>query len=279
VTGSDFVYVHADQLDTPRLATNASGTVVWRWDSDAFSLGAANQDPDGDTNLVNIRLRFPGQYLDEETGLHYNYFRDYDAVTGRYIQSDPIGLTGGVNTYGYGYDNPLRYVDPLGLRFVDVNPGIEGAGISKADLIAAVIAQINCNPDLRDWFEGMLAMKGRTLDDLFYGDLDVRYGVYPHSWWQDVFTTGPGKTRWDGVFSGAPWPGQPDQSIAISSRALSHSWTRTDGTDLFNATRLFVHELSHWVEALSTGAFIPAPPGFYDHGAYIESMCDRGCQP
>jgi RHS repeat-associated protein len=121
VTGSDFVYVHADQLDTPRLATNASGTIVWRWDSDAFGLGAANQDPDGDTNLVNIRLRFPGQYLDEETGLHYNYFRDYDAVTGRYVQSDPIGLEGGLNMYAYAGGQPVSNSDPLGLECVSAN--------------------------------------------------------------------------------------------------------------------------------------------------------------
>jgi RHS repeat-associated protein len=115
ITSSQLVYLHADQLNTPRLATNASGAVVWRWDSDAFGTGAANQDPDSDTSLVNIRLRFPGQYLDEETGLHYNYFRDYDAVTGRYIQSDPIGLAGGLNPYLYANGNPLRYGDPYGL--------------------------------------------------------------------------------------------------------------------------------------------------------------------
>ena len=121
VTGSTFVYLHADQLNTPRLATNASGTVVWRWDSDAFGIGAANQDPDSDTNLVNISLRFPGQYLDEETGLHYNYFRDYDAVTGRYIESDPIGLAAGSNTYGYVAGNPLSGQDPSGLECVSAN--------------------------------------------------------------------------------------------------------------------------------------------------------------
>ena len=120
ITGSTFVYLHADQLNTPRLATNASGTVVWRWDSDAFGIGAANQDPDGDTNLVNIRLRFPGQYLDEETGLHYNYYRDYDAVTGRYVQSDPVGLFGGgVNTYSYARANPSRWTDIYGLQVPD----------------------------------------------------------------------------------------------------------------------------------------------------------------
>jgi RHS repeat-associated protein len=119
LTSSTFVYLHADQLNTPRLATNATGTVVWRWDSDAFGVGAANLDPDGDTNQVSVRLRFPGQYLDEETGLAYNYFRDYDAVTGRYVESDPIGIGGGVNTFAYVNANPLIYVDPYGLYSFD----------------------------------------------------------------------------------------------------------------------------------------------------------------
>ena len=68
-------------------------------------------------------LVLPGQYYDQETGLHYNYFRDYDPGTGRYIESDPIGLRGGINTYAYTNSNPLRYTDHLGLIVFSIGAG------------------------------------------------------------------------------------------------------------------------------------------------------------
>jgi RHS repeat-associated protein len=73
-----------------------------------------NTNPAG-LGVFNYNLRFPGQYSLNESGLYYNYFRDYDPQTGRYIESDPIGLGSGVNTYEYTRGNPMSLRDPLGL--------------------------------------------------------------------------------------------------------------------------------------------------------------------
>jgi RHS repeat-associated protein len=108
-------YIHADHLNTPRVISKATGEIQWRWDSDAFGSIAANEDPSLTGQRFRYNLRFPGQVYDEETGLHYNYFRDYNPSTGRYIQSDPIGLAGGLNTYTYVGGNPLSLIDPYGL--------------------------------------------------------------------------------------------------------------------------------------------------------------------
>jgi len=108
-------FIHTDQLNTPRAITNANGTMVWQWDSDPFGKEPANEQPAGHPAFV-FNLRFPGQQFDRESNLHYNYFRDYDPALGRYIESDPIGLKGGINTYAYVGGNPLNWVDPEGLE-------------------------------------------------------------------------------------------------------------------------------------------------------------------
>ncbi|WP_284208689.1 RHS repeat-associated core domain-containing protein, partial [Chitiniphilus shinanonensis] len=110
-------YAWADHLGTPRQLSNPADTkVVWEWAiAEPFGQSSANADPDNDGQQLVYNLRFPGQYFDAETGRYYNYFRDYDPRIGRYIQSDPIGLVGGVNTYSYSNGNSITYSDPLGL--------------------------------------------------------------------------------------------------------------------------------------------------------------------
>ena len=91
------------------MVTDDDQNVVWQGDNDPF--GKATET----VAVAEQNLRFPGQYLDRESGLHYNYFRVYDSSTGRYVESDLIGLNGGMLTYGYAYANPIVYADPYGL--------------------------------------------------------------------------------------------------------------------------------------------------------------------
>ncbi len=110
-------YLHTDHLNTPRLVMDEQNVVVWRSQPlvEPFGNSPPEEDPDGNGIAFTMNLRFPGQYFDKESNLNYNTYRDYNPTTGRYIQSDPIGLLGGINTYGYVQGNPLRYIDPKGL--------------------------------------------------------------------------------------------------------------------------------------------------------------------
>ncbi len=101
--------IHTDQLGVPRRMSDDAGQLVW--DADYTPYGKAFVSLE--KNKLDLRL--PGQYHDEETGTHYNYFRDYDPQTGRYITVDPIGLKGGTNFYAYLSANPLAGSDQLGL--------------------------------------------------------------------------------------------------------------------------------------------------------------------
>ncbi|MFZ5697161.1 MAG: RHS repeat-associated core domain-containing protein, partial [Pseudomonadota bacterium] len=105
-TQAELFAVHADHLDTALLLTDSTQAVVWRYHREPFGeLTAGN-------NTVRWPLRFPGQYEDQETGIFYNYFRDYDSQVGRYIQSDPVGLSADINTYAYVMGNPVMNTDP-----------------------------------------------------------------------------------------------------------------------------------------------------------------------
>ena len=122
--GTSTYYVHSDHLGTPRVISDGN-TAIWRWESDPFGSTLPDEDPDNDGITLTYNLRFPGQYYDAETGLHYNYYRSYDPSTGRYLESDPIGLAAGLNTYAYVGNMPTMLVDPFGL--VEVPPGYPAA--------------------------------------------------------------------------------------------------------------------------------------------------------
>ena len=116
------VICYPDHLGTPRAITtsDASNAKVWEWkNDDPFGNNAPNENPSA-LGAFNYNNRFPGQYFDQETNSSYNYFRDYDPTIGRYVQSDPIGLVGGISTYGYVSGNPLTASDSRGLRDVIV---------------------------------------------------------------------------------------------------------------------------------------------------------------
>lgn len=111
---AQYHFLYLDHLGTPQVAVNVNGQMTWKGVSTAFGTVQLNLG-----NQITMNLRFPGQYFDEETKTHYNYLRDYNPRTGRYLQADPIGLSGGMNLYAYVGGNPFRYYDPYGLDFLD----------------------------------------------------------------------------------------------------------------------------------------------------------------
>ncbi len=120
VTGGALYFIHPDHLNTPQKATDASQALAW----DAVLRPFGQTEQQTFPSLTN--LRFPGQYFDVEDGLHQNWFRDYDPSVGRYVESDPVGLNGGDNTYAYVEGNPVTKTDPLGLT--DNKDGSDGPG-------------------------------------------------------------------------------------------------------------------------------------------------------
>jgi RHS repeat-associated protein len=110
VNSTAVYYVHNDHLGTPQVMTDENGNVAWR----------AIYDPFGDASIdvastETLNVRFPGQYYDQETGLHYNMNRYYDPEAGRYLTSDPIGLRASLNTYAYVDNQPINWFDLYGL--------------------------------------------------------------------------------------------------------------------------------------------------------------------
>jgi len=134
-------FAHTDHLGTPTLLTDSNQNIAWQANYDPFGKATVS------TEMVTNNIRFPGQYYDAETGWHYNMQRYYDPGTGRYLQSDPIGLAGGINTYAYALNNPLRYTDPTG-QFVPAlivacaaNPACDTAVATAVSATASAIGR------------------------------------------------------------------------------------------------------------------------------------------
>lgn len=116
-------YIESDHLGTPRVVIDpVRNATVWGWDlkGEAFGNSPPNQDPDQDGIGFVFDMRLPGQRYDANSGLSYNYFRNYDAAVGRYAESDPIGLFGGISSYGYVSARPLIGSDFFGLSDLEL---------------------------------------------------------------------------------------------------------------------------------------------------------------
>jgi RHS repeat-associated protein len=107
--GENVYYFHNDHLGTPQVLTDDAQTIAWKAVYTAFGEAVPS------IQTIENPFRFPGQYYDSETGLHYNYFRYYNPQTGRYITPDPIGLEGGINLFAYVENKPINNTDYLGL--------------------------------------------------------------------------------------------------------------------------------------------------------------------
>ena len=168
IYGTKHYAIQSDHLNTPRRLTQSDGQVAWQWGYSAFGdeqpTMAKNRFANTSLNqsfgtttvpAVTFNLRYPGQYFDQESSLHYNYHRSYHPGGGRYTQADPIGLDGGWNRFGYAEQNSFMFIDPLGQNTISGGAAIGGAiagppGAIVGGLLgfgALVLIDKLCTPD------------------------------------------------------------------------------------------------------------------------------------
>ena len=123
-------------LNTPRRVADETNNIVWKWESTPFG----ETKP---TGTLEFNLRFVRQYFDNETAIRYNINSDYNPITGRYIQFDPIGLDGGFNTFAYVNGNPVMFVDLEGLFGGGDSPKIGRLTTCDGDSAFAAIRELN----------------------------------------------------------------------------------------------------------------------------------------
>lgn len=168
-SADEIYYIHSDHLNTPEMVTDADRSVVWKSNRTPFGV----ESPEIAT--IEQPFRFPGQYYDAETGLYYNLNRYYHPGLGRYITSDPIGLGGGVNTYGYAGQNPAMAYDPTGeFFFLAFAPWLgltttTAFAFDAAFALSLLAAINNANIQLSDWDEGWDGWDDDTYSDPYGG--------------------------------------------------------------------------------------------------------------
>ena len=146
VAGGQRYAIHGDQTGRPEAVTDGNGMVVWQAQNFAFTQNVTNAG-------IVLNLGFPGQYYDAETSAWNNGFRDYKSELGRYVESDPIGLAGGINTYSYVTDSPLQGVDPLGLGTFAIGGAASGQILAMGSISLQVSISWNSRAlgDLSQW--------------------------------------------------------------------------------------------------------------------------------
>jgi RHS repeat-associated protein len=245
-------FIHADGFGSPRAVTNSAGTVLWQW---TYASNPFGENAPTSSTGYTLNLRFPGQYFDAESGLNYNVNRDYEPATGRYIQSDPIGLHGGPSTYGYAGGNSLRGFDPYGLSYAQsyaAGGAAIGGMIGLVCGSAATVGTAGVNGPLipAETYAGSLI--GGAIG---YGAGWIADGIMG-SHGQEASTSNPmkgtpGDTSWTSYPDGSPKQGRtygddgfPDTDIDYghdhsgAGDPHAHDWDRpADGTDPTKSNR------------------------------------------
>ncbi len=182
IDNGNVYYTHTNHLDAPVALTDDAGIIQWKAHYNAFGEAII------DVNNITLNVRLPGQYFDSETNVHYNYFRDYDPEIGRYLQSDPIGLEGGINTYGYVGGNPINYMDPKGLNPYEV--------FRRAFLLGRVIGNAEAARRAADTAERQRQRDALCQSGIYCSPIDNPFPIDPLTYQDDD----------DNVI---PFPGKP----------------------------------------------------------------------
>jgi RHS repeat-associated protein len=183
-----YYFYHNDHLGTPQKLTDLSGAVVWSAKYESFGKAAV------ETATVENNLRFPGQYFDAETGLHYNLNRYYLSGTGRYVSADPIGFQGGANFYSYVENNPANFSDMWGLtvwkckRPFDGQPGEPYPPFFHHQYVCVTDGKGgkicgSTTPTVKEYFKGVPARPSTDKDGDYYHPKACKEIKTPEQWY------------------------------------------------------------------------------------------------